>query len=587
MDQVEEIKNRLDIVDVIKDYIKLEKAGANYRARCPFHSDKKPSLFVSPSKQIWKCFGCDKGGDVYGFVKEIEGVEFREALEILARKAGVELKKVSHKARSKKKRLYEICDLASRFFEKQLQKSKAGQLANKYLIEERGINKDSIRKWRLGYSPDKWRSLSRFLTSRGFTKEEIRKTGLSVLNKKGNYYDRFRGRIMFPVFDLHGRVIGFGGRVFKRMGESTAKYVNTSNTPLYNKSKVLYGLNKAKVAVREKDACIVTEGYTDVILSSQVGIENIVASSGTALTSYQLRILKRYTDRLQFSFDADSAGSAATRRGIALAQKKGFETEVILMSGNHDPADVIKEKPGKWKELVEEAKGVLEYYFQTAFEKFDPDKAQEKKKIAKTLLPVIKRVPNEIVRFHWIQKIAEGLKVSEESIERELKKVKIKEETPTFKQEVESGDEDRQERQKSKEEMMEDELLYFLIQDPEAAEYIKKEDMEFFSPEAVELFTVFRKEALDPKKLEEELSQALFQKVQMALLRKEVMGEVENVKDEVKKCIAVIKNIRRKEELKALSKRLKEAERMGDESKVKLLTENFNKLSKQIENINE
>ncbi len=585
MDQVEEIKNRLNIIDVVRDYIKLEKAGANHRALCPFHSDKKPSLFVSPSKQIWKCFGCGAGGDVYEFIKKIEGVEFVEALEILAQKAGVELKRVSPEAISRKKRLYDLCDLAGRFFQKQLTHSYVGKKAQKYLIEKRGINQQSIDVWRLGYAPDKWRSLSRFLTSRGFTREEIRKTGLAVLNKKGNFYDRFRGRIIFPVFDLHGRIIGFGGRVFKRMeDEKAAKYVNTSNTPLYNKSRVLYGLNRSKMAVRQADACIVAEGYTDVILSHQAGVENIVASSGTALTDYQLRILQRYTNRLQFSFDMDSAGSAATKRGIALAQRKGFDIEVLLLPAGHDPADVIEQDPEKWKEIISQAKGILEYYFDTTFDKFDSDTPQGKKEIAKVLLPVIKRVPNEIVRFHWVQELAERLKVTEYSIERELEKIKLKESAGPDTETEE--DESEKDENKSREEMMEDQLLYFFVQDPETIKVLKEPDMEFFSPEGVELFTGLKKNDFDLEQLEKELSPALLQKVQIALLEKEVKGQLENVEKEVKKCIAVIKNIKKKRKLKALSERLKQAERQGDESGVKLLTEEFNKLSKQIENIN-
>ncbi len=586
MDQVEEIKNRLNIIDIVKDYIKLEKAGANHRALCPFHSDKKPSLFVSSSKQIWKCFGCGAGGDIYEFIKKIEGVEFAEALEILAQKAGVELKRVSPEAISRKKRLYDLCDLTGKFFQKQLTHSHAGKKAHKYLIEKRGISEESIDIWRLGYAPDKWRSLSRFLTSRGFTREEIRRTGLAVLNNKGNFYDRFRGRIMFPIFDLHGRIIGFGGRVFKRMGEEkTAKYVNTSNTPLYNKSRVLYGLDKAKMAVRQNNACIVVEGYTDVILSHQTGIENVVASSGTALTDYQLRILKRYTNRLQFSFDMDSAGGAATRRGIALAQRKGFDIEVLLMPGSHDPADVIKDDPGEWKKIIEDAKEILEYYFDTTFSEFDPDEPQEKKKIAEVLLPVIKRVPNEIVRFHWIQKLAERLKVTEYSVERELKKIKLKEASGPDKNPEEQGEESEEE-ERTREEMMEDQLLYFFIQDPEAINVLKEEDMEFFTPEGVELFTTLKKNDFDLEQLQKELSPSLFQKLQIALLEKEVRGEMEEVSEEVKKCVAAVKNLRRKKELRALSERLKQAEKQGDEPKVKLLTEEFNKLSKQIENIN-
>ena len=587
MDQIEEIKNQLDIVDVIKDYIKLEKAGQNYRAPCPFHSEKKPSFFVSQPKQIWKCFGCGKGGDVFGFVKEIEGVEFREALEILAKKAGVTLKRLDPKQVSRDKRLYDICEIATKFFEQQLEKSKAGKKARQYLVKERGISNDSLIKWRVGYSPDIWRSLTDYLASCGFQRNEIAKVGLGIINEKGNFYDRFRGRIIFPIFDLHSRVVGFSGRVFKEKdAEKTAKYVNTPNTPLYNKSNIIFGLDKSKVAIRKENACIIAEGYTDVILSHQVGVKNIVAASGTAFTNFQLNILKRYTKNLVFAFDMDSAGDAATKRGIGLAQTNGFDIKVLIMPGSHDPADVIAENPDKWSKIIKEARDVLEFFFEKAFEKFDAKTPNGKKEIAKELLPVIKRIPNAIVRFHWIEKLAENLHVTQESVEKELAKVPFQKEARKqqvgIKTEEGRAKDSEREKKQTRQEMLEDQLLSFFLQEKKGIDLLQEEDMRFFSTDGLQLFSALKKHEVDLEKLKEDLSPALFQKIQIAGLKIEVMGEVDSIEEEAQKTIQRMKNLYLKKQLEALSLRIREAEKAGDDTQVQAFTHDFNKISKQI-----
>lgn len=424
--QVEEIKNRLNVLDIVGSYVKLSKTGINYRGICPFHSEKGPSFFVSPGRQMWKCFGCGKGGDVFEFIKEIEGVEFGDALKILAEKAGVELKRENPQLRTERQRLYEICNLSCAFFEKQLEASEWGKKAREYLLH-RGITEESIKKWRLGYSPDTWQGLSDFLVGRGYTREEIMKAGLAVKSDKGNNpYDRFRGRIIFPIFDISGQPIGFGARIFKEADKKeTAKYINTPQTLLYDKSNVLYGINYAKVAIRKQNSCVLTEGYTDAIMCHQAGFDNTVAVSGTALTQRHLIMLKRYTDNLLLSFDMDLAGDNATKRGINLAESAGFNLKIIdTYSGAKDPAEIILEDPKNWSSSVEHARTIMEYYFDSAFTRLDKNTPQGRKQIENIILPAIKRLPNKIEQSLWVGKLAQKLGVKEDAVIEELRSVK-------------------------------------------------------------------------------------------------------------------------------------------------------------------
>jgi len=438
--QIEEIKNRLNIVDIVGSYVKLTKTGANYRGACPFHSEKKPSFFVSPSRQMWKCFGCGAGSSIFDFVMKIEGVEFGDALKILASKAGVELKKENPKLKTERQRLYEICELACSFFEKQLQSSSWGAKAKDYLLK-RGIKEDSFKKWRLGYSPDTWQGLSDFLVGRGYRRDEIVKAGLAVvpiavqsrihdgeaIGKKGkNPYDRFRGRIIFPIFDLNSQVIGFGGRVFKEQNQKEiAKYINTPQTLLYDKSSTLYGMNYAKMPVRKSNQCVLTEGYTDVIMCHQAGFENTVASSGTALTPRHLNILKRYSDNLLLAFDMDVAGDSATKRGINLAESQGFNIKIInSYSKGEDPAEIVFKNPQGWEKSLKEARSIMDYYFDFAISSFDKKSPEGKKEISKIILTAISRLPNKIEQSHWAQKLSFEINIREEAILAELKKIK-------------------------------------------------------------------------------------------------------------------------------------------------------------------
>ncbi|HZZ99375.1 MAG TPA: DNA primase [Candidatus Paceibacterota bacterium] len=449
-DNVSKIKDRLDIVDIVGSYVKLQKAGINYKGRCPFHNEKTPSFFVTPERQIWHCFGCAKGGDMFEFIKEIEGVEFPEALKILATRAGVELETFrptdTHRQDAKTK-LYEITELAVKFFQKQFE-STTGKLALKYLLD-RGMNLETIREFRLGFAPNDWESLSKYLVGRGYTENEIVDAGLAVRRPadrgRQGVYDRFRSRIMFPIFDLTGQAVGFSGRVFEspspsqeshgsaihsqgvdQGGQVMAKYINTPQTLIYDKSRVLYGLAQAKLDIKRADRCVLVEGNMDALMSYQAGVRNVVAASGTALTPHHLRLLQRYTKNLGFCFDTDQAGSMATKRGIGLALAQQFNINIIAIKDREckDPADYVKKHGSGWAEVVSQAKPVLDYYFDQARSSYNPVSAESKKSVIAALAPFLKRLSSGVERSHWLGQLASLLQVPESAVVADVQTAK-------------------------------------------------------------------------------------------------------------------------------------------------------------------
>src|SRR3990167_5355050 len=441
-DNVSKIKDRLDVVDVISGYLKLQKTGINFKARCPFHNEKTPSFVVSPERQVWHCFGCSKGGDIFSFIQDIEGVEFPEALRVLATKAGIELESFDPAVKDDKARLFQVCESATKFFEKQFQ-SNIGKLALGYL-RDRGVADSTIQEFRLGFAPNDWNALGTFLKNCGYSENEIVGAGLAIKRSDGSgVYDRFRSRITFPISDLNGQVVGFTGRIFavptpKGVGTPTesvgAKYINTPQTRIYDKSRVLYGLHMAKMDIKQADQCVLVEGNMDALMSHQAGIKNVVASSGTALTPNHLALLHRYTTNLGFCFDTDQAGAIATRRGIGLALSQNFNIKVVEINNKEgkDPADLIKKSDlnpdasvgTSWSDAVGQAKPVLEFYFDKAKTGFDPDSANSKKSVISVLAPFLKRLTSQVEKAHWLARLAFLLRVKEEAIEDDINTAK-------------------------------------------------------------------------------------------------------------------------------------------------------------------
>ncbi|MFH0955631.1 MAG: DNA primase [Candidatus Falkowbacteria bacterium] len=492
----DEIKSKLDIVDVIREYIQLKAAGLNFRANCPFHREKTPSFMVSPEKQIWHCFGCGKGGDAFSFVMEIEGLSFVEALRLLAKKAGVVLKKADPALTSKRNALLDILELSAKYYHKVLTSSPAAETARKYL-RERGLIDDTIAKWQIGYSPDTWDSLTNFLKSRGFGENEIFLAGLSVKKEKTpGFYDRFRGRIMFPIHDINGNVAGFTARVCpasakamagkpeENWNEKMGKYINTPQTMIYDKSKILFGLDKAKMAIKAEDAAVLVEGQMDAIMAEQNGFNNVIATSGTALTVEQVNLIKRYSNNLFLSFDMDTAGDLAAERGIAQAQAAEMNIKVIEISARggsasggkdffKDPDECIKNNPEAWRQAVLKAKPMMQYYFDKTFAKLDSKDYEGQNQAEKILLPVIAKFGSKTEQDYWLKKLSQEVDANENFLREKLEKIVKKQNQANYSAKPLDQEPKELSRLKpSREQMLSELLLAFVLKFPAHLEYV-------------------------------------------------------------------------------------------------------------------
>ncbi|MFC1632589.1 DNA primase [Patescibacteria group bacterium] len=419
-DATEQIKQKINIVELVGETVKLNKAGTNFKGLCPFHNEKTPSFIVSPDKQIWHCFGCDRGGDIFGYVMEMEGAEFPEALRLLAHQAGVQLPQYNKQASDLKSKLRNLNELAAKYFQAALQKSPGAKKAREYL-KERGVDQVTQEHFGLGYAPDSWDSLVKYLISKKYPETLIAEAGLAIKRKppKPGYLDRFRNRLMFPLRDVHGNVVGFTARQLAD-DDQMGKYVNTPQTKLYDKSSVLYGLDLGKSEVKRKDYVVLVEGQMDVIASHQFDVENVVATSGTALTEAQINLLKRYTKNIIIAFDMDQAGEGATKRGIDLARAADMNLRVAQLPGSKDPDDLIRTDLQAWKRALKESVSIMDYYFDTTLRDRDIAKVEDKKKIAQGILPQLKRVSDPIEQTHYLQRLSEILNVDENTLRASL-----------------------------------------------------------------------------------------------------------------------------------------------------------------------
>lgn len=440
--QVEQIKERLGIVDVISQYVKLEKAGSNFKARCPFHNEKTPSFFVSPARNSYYCFGCNAKGDIFSFVEQFEGLDFVGALKVLGEKAGIQVVFEKQGEKDKSARLYDIMEAASLFFEENLKREKK---ITKYL-HNRGLKDKTINDWRIGYSHKSWSSLYDYL-KKNYSALEIEKAGLIKKKESGNdYYDRFRGRIMFPIFDNSGRIIAFSGRIFEG-DEKDAKYINSPETALFSKSKILYGYDRAKFSIRKLNFSIVVEGQMDLLMSHQSGFTNTVALSGTALTLEHIGILKRLSSNIIFAFDSDPAGIASSGKSAIQVLSYGMDVKVTSLKQGEDPADVLNKSKEEWKRTIKNSKHIVDFYLDIFSETIN-DKRKLRLKVGQIVLPYIKRIPNKIDQAHFVSVVAHKLGISEDAVREELDKVRIEENGDHISGKVEENNATRHKRGK-------------------------------------------------------------------------------------------------------------------------------------------
>ncbi|MDH5596896.1 MAG: DNA primase [Candidatus Peregrinibacteria bacterium] len=455
MNHLDEIRAKLSIEEVVSGHVQLKKAGRNLKGLCPFHNDSRPSFMVSPEKGIGYCFSCNTGGDIFKFIQLVEKVDFPEAVKILADRAGVRLPEFKPEAHDAKLRMLKSNMQAADFYVSRLKSSSEGM----NYFRERGLSEATMGVFKLGYAPDSYHSLKDELTKEGFKEKDLLEVGL--LNQRSiadqSTYDRFRNRYIFPIQDHQGNVVGFGGRI---IGEGEPKYLNSPDTPVYNKSFVLYGLHLAKEAIKQKDLVIFVEGYMDVIAAHQAGTQNVVATSGTALTAGQLKLIKRYTRNVAFAFDSDAAGMEATRRAIELAQEAELNIKIIRIPNGKDPDECIKESPDAWLKAIERRVPAMDFYFDHAFTLNDKKTMEGKKAILEILLPLIGQYPTAIEQSEYMQRLAYELGVDVKFLWDDMKKMKARSRvTPSAEADVPAPEK----RQFSREEF----LLGFIFSSPE------------------------------------------------------------------------------------------------------------------------
>lgn len=422
--EIDQIKERIEIVELIQEYLQLKQSGTNWKGLCPFHNEKSPSFMVSQDKQIWHCFGCDKGGDIFAFIQEMEGIEFVEALRLLAKRAGVQLEYRTASDRTQTTKSYDALEAAEQFYSSNLRVHSEADTARTYLAQ-RGIKEDIQKKFGVGYSLTSWDALIGHLTTLGYGYDDLFAAGLTIKKESGSgYYDRFRGRVMFPFHDVNGVTVGFTARTLQA-DEPGGKYINSPQSAVFDKSRILYGLHLAKQPIKQLGAAIIVEGNVDVITAHQAGFSNVIATSGTAFTDEQMTLLKRYSHNMLLAFDMDSAGIQATQRSIEVALRHAMNIKVMRLPEQYkDPDECIQNDPAAFKHAVRSAQHIIDFYFDSITKPLDLSRVEHKKKAVAQLVPIVNKIVDPVEQSHYVQRLADLVRVEADLITQAIKRLR-------------------------------------------------------------------------------------------------------------------------------------------------------------------
>lgn len=586
-----EVKSKVDIVGILSEYIDLKKSGRNFKALCPFHSEKTPSFMVSQELQIYKCFGCGEGGDVFDFLQKYEGMDFYESLKHLAEKTGIKLKPLSPDQKGEKEKYYEINALANKFYHYLLTNHSVGKYALSYLLKERKLKLETIKTFGLGYSPDNPFALKKYLCDKKkLAVEDLVKAGL-VFMKDGGVFDRFRGRVVFPLYDHRGNILAFAGRILpNEKNRDLAKYINSPETPVYHKSNVLFGLNVVKSDIKKRGFVVIVEGELDMISSWQAGVKNVVAIKGSSLTQEQVKLLSRYTQSVVLALDADAAGDTAARRGIQIAEREGLELKVAELGKYKDPDDLARNEPEKLDFYINNAVGIWDFLINSAFTRYGSETGIQKAKLSKELVPLLSSISDNILRSHYAQEVARRLGVSIDAVSEQIGK--FVSQGVSHKPNIEESLIKKE--SKSIRGLTEERLLAVAFRfNPETL--LEKETVKLVNtPLAKNILISFsefmkKNKEFDPSFFAGELPKELVDGF-AGMILKEIGGlddKPERYDEEIKiiKKNLMILNV--KEKIETVSQELKKAESLGDKKGLRKGQEEFNKLSLLLKNIEE